>query len=460
MKKFLLSAFAALACVATASADEATFTFTGEGDAYGLTRTSDNNANYYQTGTVLKEGAVEIAILGDGDSSKEYGNGVRLWTDGLRVMKKSGFTITAGTANITNIVITTTKNNGPASFDVNTTESFTVNTTNTKEGTWDGSAASVKLINNATKGLKGTVGITTIKVTYSEGGVADTRKDADLEFSDAKVSVVLGEAFTEPQLTKATTAPVTFASDKETVATVDATTGKVTIIAAGTARITATAEANDEYKAGSASYLLTVTKPVELTTVELATAMSDGKFAIHTAEGVAKNYTGSNAYGYLYLESVTVADNMFEVNKDYLIEFTNTDKGYTMKDCKGNFLGMDATHFGSFNFYDSADAEGSNCYWTVTFNGNDVKIENVGRTGAYISYQQYKNDWEIVTTDKADKPLVNLYKEKGTSAIESVVVDENAPVEYFNLQGVRVANPENGLYIRRQGNTVTKVIVK
>lgn len=38
--------------------------------------------------------------------------------------------------------------------------------------------------------------------------------------------------------------------------------------------------------------------------------------------------------------------------------------------------------------------------------------------------------------------------------------DDNAPVEYFNLQGVRVENPENGLYIRRQGKKVEKVFVR
>lgn len=39
--------------------------------------------------------------------------------------------------------------------------------------------------------------------------------------------------------------------------------------------------------------------------------------------------------------------------------------------------------------------------------------------------------------------------------------DANAPVEYFNLQGIRVSNPqEGGLYIRRQGKTVSKVLVK
>ena len=47
-----------------------------------------------------------------------------------------------------------------------------------------------------------------------------------------------------------------------------------------------------------------------------------------------------------------------------------------------------------------------------------------------------------------------------TTGIADIVADENAPVEYFNLQGIRVDNPENGLYIRRQGNKVTKVIVK
>ena len=45
------------------------------------------------------------------------------------------------------------------------------------------------------------------------------------------------------------------------------------------------------------------------------------------------------------------------------------------------------------------------------------------------------------------------------TAIEEVKDDVNAPVEYYNLQGVKVANPENGLYIKKQGNKVTKVIL-
>ena len=44
------------------------------------------------------------------------------------------------------------------------------------------------------------------------------------------------------------------------------------------------------------------------------------------------------------------------------------------------------------------------------------------------------------------------------SGVEDINVDEDAPVEYFNLQGQRVNGELTpGIYIRRQGSTVTKV---
>lgn len=46
------------------------------------------------------------------------------------------------------------------------------------------------------------------------------------------------------------------------------------------------------------------------------------------------------------------------------------------------------------------------------------------------------------------------------SGVEGVVADdENAPVEYFNLQGMRVAADQPGIYIRRQGSNVEKVSI-
>ena len=48
----------------------------------------------------------------------------------------------------------------------------------------------------------------------------------------------------------------------------------------------------------------------------------------------------------------------------------------------------------------------------------------------------------------------------GIQSVEADDADENAPVEYFNLQGVKVDNPENGIFIKRQGKKVEKVIMQ
>lgn len=48
----------------------------------------------------------------------------------------------------------------------------------------------------------------------------------------------------------------------------------------------------------------------------------------------------------------------------------------------------------------------------------------------------------------------------GATVSAAAIETENAPVEYFNLQGVRVANPENGLFIVRQGDKVSKQMIR
>jgi hypothetical protein len=47
------------------------------------------------------------------------------------------------------------------------------------------------------------------------------------------------------------------------------------------------------------------------------------------------------------------------------------------------------------------------------------------------------------------------------TGVEGVAADAiAAPVEYFNLQGQRVAAPAQGIFIRRQGNKVEKVVIR
>lgn len=74
-----------------------------------------------------------------------------------------------------------------------------------------------------------------------------------------------------------------------------------------------------------------------------------------------------------------------------------------------------------------------------------------------------KYDVKLVVTIYKDAPSLYViqYDEAGSASagINGVAVDENAPAVYYNLQGVKVAEPENGLYIRVQGNKATKVML-
>ena len=49
----------------------------------------------------------------------------------------------------------------------------------------------------------------------------------------------------------------------------------------------------------------------------------------------------------------------------------------------------------------------------------------------------------------------------GTTAVDNAIFDNNAPIKYYNIQGVEISNPEKGqLVIKKQGNKTTKFIVK
>lgn len=76
------------------------------------------------------------------------------------------------------------------------------------------------------------------------------------------------------------------------------------------------------------------------------------------------------------------------------------------------------------------------------------------------------------TIDAADKvsmkidvmwlgnPINVTFTTDKLAGISDITADDNAEAEYYRLDGVKVSEPTNGIYIRRQGNKVTKVIVK
>ena len=98
-----------------------------------------------------------------------------------------------------------------------------------------------------------------VSLYFLEGSESSGKQSVTMSFNPASVELTYGESFTAPVLT---TNPagltVTYSSSDSNVASVNENTGEVTIVADGSATITATFPGNAEYKSGSAYYTITV----------------------------------------------------------------------------------------------------------------------------------------------------------------------------------------------------------
>lgn len=115
---------------------------------------------------------------------------------------------------------------------------------------WTGSANPLNL------NLLATINVETITVVY-DLGVSDAPKTPqEVSFPQETYEITFGDSFTAPALSGAQTV-VTYSTSNKDVATVDES-GNVKVTGAGTATITAVAEADETYRSAKASYKLVV----------------------------------------------------------------------------------------------------------------------------------------------------------------------------------------------------------
>ena len=99
---------------------------------------------------------------------------------------------------------------------------------------------------------------------------------------------------------------------------------------------------------------------------------------------------------------------------------------------------------------------------TIEFDENGVATIKFQGTNT-INWLRYNNGNKLFSCygETSTQKDVCLYQRVGEvpTAIEEVGVEANAPVEYYNLQGVKVARPENGIFIKKQGSKATKVVL-
>lgn len=103
---------------------------------------------------------------------------------------------------------------------------------------------------------------------------------------------------------------------------------------------------------------------------------------------------------------------------------------------------------------------------TVTEGEGDSATEKeVEQKSILVSNCKDASKFKVATAGfalEADEALNALVLAKGGSAVAEIDgVDENAPVEYYNLQGMKVSGELTpGIYVRRQGTKAVKVLVK
>lgn len=291
-----------------------------------LTFSEIYNANTNLAGvTVNAENfAVSFAKNNSGTNPQYYAT-----TTSVRLYYKNTLTISS-TKTIVNIELTFASGDGSnaISTDVGTYSN----------GTWTGSANSVTFTVGGTSGNRR---IATIKVYYLGGGSGETQElqERNLAFSAAAATATVGEDFTEPTLSGATDG-VVYSSSNPAVAEVDSETGEVTLKAAGTITITAAAEADATYKAGEASYTLTVSAggtssdeewTLVIDTEDLVNLNPSASSAYDKYKGVqtatAQSNLGNTMDVQFYIEYVMPSSNRLQFKANAGLLYTKTSLG-------------------------------------------------------------------------------------------------------------------------------------
>lgn len=221
----------------TWSGDIAKVTFTS--DNTGWTNTNGNGASKCtKYGTSKKLGKATTPQLNfTGDATLTFRAGA--WSGDKTTLKLS---ISHGTLSAKTV---TMKSGAFSEYTINITD-VTANPTITFEG--EAAKSSRFFLDD----------VVVTQATTSGGGGETELTDRNLSFGETKsFDAEVGGTFSAPTLTGATegaTDGVTYTSTNEAVASVNASTGAVTIKGMGYAKITASAGADATYKAGSASY--------------------------------------------------------------------------------------------------------------------------------------------------------------------------------------------------------------
>lgn len=400
MKKFLLSLATVLCAGAFASADEVTInlgntqSWTGQGASSVEANATTNGFNFKLETGTNKSNKVVDACF-QSNHIRVY-NGFDFTISGVNGEQITKIVLTSASSKVGNMTVGETSYSWSATAANATLE-------------WTGDATSVKF--NATGAQ---CQIKTVAITY-------TPKASPVE--SPKISPEGGK-YNEVQ-----TVTITGAEGTTVYYTLDGTEptdGSIKYEAPFTVDKTTTVKAIAYDADDNTSNVVTMTYEIVLP-LEGATGDGTETNPYNAAAAINACNAGSAATG-VYVKGII--SKIDEINVQY-----------------GN-----ATYYISDN---GTETNQFNIFRGKSFDNANFTSEDALKVGDNVVV---KGDLELyngVTPELKNSQLISL---NGTTGVEDIEINENAPVEYYNLQGVRVENPANGLYIMRQGDKVVKVI--
>lgn len=287
-------------------------------------------------------------------------------------------------------------------------------------------------------------------VVITAEGEGVVKKAAGLKFSETEISIEKGQAFTSPTFSQTTTSQVTFTSDNEDVATVD-NNGVISLAGGvGTATITATSEANDEYYAGTAKCKVSVTEPITYNTFVKATTITSGKKYLLVAQrdettNYAMSLSEDRDYGYLNAKSNEGTIDTLKVESRYDDAFliTETNDGYTIQDSYGRYL-YQKEAYNNFN----VDKEENHPSWTIE--PQEDGTFKIAMNGYFIQWGEGKYTSFGLYTEKQENtvlPMLYQLEDKADNSFEikegegyATVYREKAFIMPENVEGGIVTN--------------------
>ena len=217
-----------------------------------------------------------------------------------------------------------------------------------------------------------------------------------------------------------------------------------------------------EYEIGNNEYLVSANSYTQLDKSFMYAPFRQGNIVYDNRGGVWGCQYQSQADNLVYINANGVKTTIATKTSSYRRGAVAVNPDGTMLAVSGPSSGTFTVYKIDYNAdgtvsltkYASAAPGGSNMYaltWDVSGN-----LYAGNASSEYVKGYAIPRANNVFATPAASKYGFTIDE---ATAIDAIAVDANAPVEYYNMQGVKVENPSNGIFIKKQGGRTSKVVL-